>query len=648
MPFDKELGIPVPNAQTVWMRCSPYPHQQTFDPASWPRFLLTKKNDGWWILDIPASGLADGVYEYEYLVSFPPSFRRDPLQQDPLVVPDPYAEELEKFAGYRGLIYIKGGLRIRPAFSWANELPATVTLPQNNQLVIYELPMRWIDAPDDAMIRQVDLGTFDKAIFERLDYIQNLGCTAIELLPVQDSPDTLNWGYGTRFFYAPDFDMGAPFDLKFFIKSCHQRGIRVILDVVMNHARSCPLRDLAYDWYFGDEAGRNAWGGDLFKYRNQLQPGYFPSRSWQFDMASFWITEYHIDGFRIDEFKGIDNWDFIRDFRNNAWAVQQTAFPGRPFIVIAEDSARRPEVAQNIASGGKVTDTIWDFDFRDEIRQLCSNIIVTDLGKPSRSERVQGIIRGDGLINGNDWRTMWNSSTGQNEKAKFTDLSQRVVYITSHDIEGDDEQRLYPYFLKKFQDKWGVDWSPLAIADSHPLVIEQFYSAFAIMLTTPGIPMFLAGEEFADLHDLPHSDWRQKMSDPINWNRLNIPSHQQILHRIKPLINLRSSEPCLQRNEVSFFGLTNGFHPTFDNNDGERVFAYSRTGGKSIGQTGQVAVIVNAGPTNYTQFLINWPWISTNIQEIGGIQQKLLQISGNQADIELKPFQTRVFTIRQS
>jgi 1,4-alpha-glucan branching enzyme len=645
MPFNTELGIPAPEAQAVWIRYSQYPHQQTFDPSSWSKLALTKKNDGWWVLDFPNSGLADGVYEYEFLVSFLPASRRNPLQQDPLVVPDPYAEELEKFAGYRGILYIKGGLRIRPSFSWSNELPANVTLPQNNQLVIYELPMRWIDAPDDAMIRQVDLGTFDKAIFERLNYMQDLGCNAIELLPIQDSPDTLNWGYGTRFFYAPDYDMGTPFDLKFFIKSCHQRGIRVILDIVMNHARNCPLRDLAYDWYFGDEAGRNAWGGDLFKYRNELQPGYFPSRSWQYDMASFWINEYRIDGFRIDEFNGIQNWDFIRNFRNNAWAVQQTAFPGRPFIVIAEDSARRPEVAQDIASGGKVADSIWDFDFRDEIRQLCSNIIITDLGKPSRSERVKGIITGDGLINGDDWRTMWNSITGQNEKAKFTDLSQRIAYITSHDIESDDEQRLYPYFLKKFEDKWGVDWSPLAIADSHPLVIEQFFSAFAIMLTTPGIPMFLAGEEFADLHDLPHNDWRQKMSDPINWNRLNIASHQQILNRIKPLIKLRSTEPCLQRNEVIFFGLNNGFHPTFDNNDGERVFAYCRSGGKSLGQSDQVAVFVNAGPSNYPQFLFTWPWTSTNIQEIGGVQQKPFQILGNQVDIELKPFQTRVFTI---
>ena len=650
MSFERELGIPAPSGQSVWMRCSLYPHQETFDPESWQLYPLRAKDDGWWILDIPECGLADGTYEYEFKVSFPIEHRRDPQQKDPLVAPDPFAEEIVKFAGYRSLMHIKVGLRVRPAFSWAEEIPPHVSLPQNNQIVIYELPMRWVEAPTDAAARQVALGTFDKAIFERLDYIKELGCNAIELLPVQDSPDTLNWGYGTRFFYAPDIDMGSPFDLKFFIKSCHKRGMRVILDVVMNHARSCPLADLAYDWYFGEEGDRNAWGGDLFKYCQEVRKGYFPARTWHFEMAAFWIREYHIDGFRIDEFKGIENWDFLRELRKRAWEAQQQAFPDRPFIVIAEDSARRPEAAQDIASGGKVADAIWDFDFRDEVRRLCSDSIDTKWGKPSRSERVQGIIRGDGLMNGDDWRTMWNDITKKYEKARFGDMSQRIAYITSHDVEQYSEQRLYTYFLERFQWSWGVDWGPLAVAGSHPMVIEQIFSAFAIMLTAPGIPMFLAGEEFADLHDTPHSDWRQKMSDPVNWGRMKIPAHKEILDRIRPLIHLRASEPCLQRNEVWFFGfgLNGGFHPTFDEKNGKRVFAYCRTSGNRMGVAGQVAVICNAGPENYPDgFLLDWPWgVGAPVTEIGSSGQQPLQALGSRANVILKAFQTRVFIIR--
>ena len=157
-----------------------------------------------------------------------------------ITAPDPYAEEITRFSGYRGIFHIRGGHRVRLPFSWANELPPE-GLPQNNRLVIYELPMRWVDAGEDGLNRQVGLGTFDKAIFELLDQtIVPLGVNAIELLPVQDSPDTLNWGYGTRFFFAPDYDMGEAFDLKLFVLRCHQRGIRVLMDLVHEPREEVP------------------------------------------------------------------------------------------------------------------------------------------------------------------------------------------------------------------------------------------------------------------------------------------------------------------------------------------------------------------------------------------------------------------------
>lgn len=121
-----------------------------------------------------------------------------------------------RLGGYRGVLRMRDGHRYRLPFDWQGELAAGGRLPNNNELVLYELPMRWVDSSSDAVDRQVGLGTFDKAIFERLAYLQRLGVNAIELLPVQDSTDTLNWGYGTRFLFAPDVDMGEPVDLKLF------------------------------------------------------------------------------------------------------------------------------------------------------------------------------------------------------------------------------------------------------------------------------------------------------------------------------------------------------------------------------------------------------------------------------------------------
>ena len=144
-------------------------------------------------IDLDTLHLADGAYEYEFIIDDTPG---SPGRR----VPDPYAEELTRFGGYRGVFHMAGGKRVRRPFSWVDEFVPGVTLANNNALVIYELPLRWMSAaPDDDDYRQVDLGTFDSALFERLDELAALGINAIEFLPIQDSPDTLNWGYSTLF-----------------------------------------------------------------------------------------------------------------------------------------------------------------------------------------------------------------------------------------------------------------------------------------------------------------------------------------------------------------------------------------------------------------------------------------------------------------
>jgi len=626
------LRIPVVGASAVSMRVSPLPRTGDFRPDSWPAPPLARAAPGsseWWQIDLAKLNLADGVYEYD--------FRIDRAGQAPVFVADPYAEELTRFGGYRGVLRMAGGHRRRLPFDWQGEIPAGVQLPNNNEIVVYELPMRWVDSSPDAVDRQVGLGTFDKALFERLPYLADLGVNAIELLPVQDSPDTLNWGYGTRFFFAPDVDMGDPVDLKLFVKACHTRGIRVILDVVMNHSRGCPLEALAPEMFYltdardepgPDGAPRNAWGGALFRYRQPAR-GDFHARNLHYGMAEFWIREYRVDGFRIDEFKGIDNWDFVREFRQRAWQVQQAAFPGRPFIVIAEDSWRRPQITHDLG-GGQTVDAAWDFDFRDEVRRLATNRVVTAYGETARSERARALISG---------RKGWE------------DLAQRVAYVTSHDVEQFTEQRLYGMFMDLLAPSWqsrpasDLDLAALdeAVAAMRT-VFAQIHASFALMLTAVGIPMFLAGEEFADLHDLPHHDWRLKMSDPVDWQRAAVPGHAELRARIRELVWLRRRHGALQRNEVEFFGLPGGFHPAFDENDGPRVFAYCRSAGQRLGSAGQVIVVANCGPQDYPSFLLEWPWGAMPITESGGIGQAAPAAAGAQTNLALRPFQVRVLS----
>ncbi len=429
------LEIPAPDAATVEMRFASPDERDRFDPTAWRRAPLARVagKSGWWRVDPEALGLADGAYEYEFVL--------DGRADAP--VADPFADEITRFSGYRGVFRLRGGKRLQ-AFRWDDELPAGTRLPDNNAIVVYEMPLRWMSAGGEDF-RQFGLGTFDEVIFRHLDRLADLGVNAIELMPVQDSPDTLNWGYGTRFFFAPDFDMGAPVDLKLFVKRCHQRGIRVILDVVMNHARDCPLEALAFDRYFlrrrDEEPGRgDDYGARMFRYRAPEPDGSFPAREFHFRMAAFWIEAYHVDGFRLDEFRGIDNWEFIQQFRDKAWAAFRRLFPDRPFIVIAEDSWRRAIVAQDAATNPnrrKVADAIWNFAFRDEARRLIRDEIRTQFGEPSRRERIRNFVSGAAL-----WDDMSHELKGG-----FGDLAQAVNYLTSHDVEKEDEARLMNFLI---------------------------------------------------------------------------------------------------------------------------------------------------------------------------------------------------------
>ena len=435
IPDRNLLRIPAPDAAVVEVRFASLADRDRFDPAGWRRVKLGSEGNGWFSANLSTLELPDSDYEYEFTL--------DARADDP--IPDPWAEEITRFGGYRGVFHIRGGRRWRAPFSWDDEMPSGGRLPANEQLVIYELPIRWVEHGPE-QVREVDLGDLDHLIFQHLDAIADLGVTAIEPLPVQDSPDTLSWGYGTRFFMTPDYDLGAPIDMKLFVKRCHQKGIRVILDVVMNHARECPLERLAKNWYFcepGDEQGRDTqtWGGTLFRFQNEMPEGSYHAREFLCQMAEYWVREYRIDGFRIDEFKGIGNWDFLQEFRDRATRAQDQAFPGRPFLVIAEDSWRRTQATRSDPEnphGRAVTDAMWNFAFHDEARHLLTNQIHTRWGCASRSERIRALIAND---------AMWDELK-QEFSEGFAEPHQAINYICSHDVEQDGAQRYMNYILE--------------------------------------------------------------------------------------------------------------------------------------------------------------------------------------------------------
>jgi malto-oligosyltrehalose trehalohydrolase len=154
---------------------------------------------------------------------------------------------------------------------------------------------------EEAAIYELHVGTFTPegtftAAQNRLDYLIDLGITAVELMPLSDFYGRRNWGYDGVLPYAPDSSYGNPENLKRFIEAAHQKGVMVFLDVVYNHfgPEGNYLRE--YSPQFFTDRHRTPWGEAI----NYDGPCSRPVREFVIHNALYWLEEYHFDGLRLD------------------------------------------------------------------------------------------------------------------------------------------------------------------------------------------------------------------------------------------------------------------------------------------------------------------------------------------------------------
>lgn len=209
----------------------------------------------------------------------------EPKQLDPTLMDYPLAGD-----GY--VTVIQPG---KPAFQWSD---ATLNFkrPDKNNLIIYELWVR-----DHTPRRSIE------GLMERLDYFEDLGVNAVELMPVTEFDGNDSWGYSPNHYFALDKAYGAPEQLKTFIDECHKRGIAVILDMVFNHATGLNPMNKLYPW--GTDLSKNPW------FNAQAPHGDNVYEDWNHDFAptktmftralQYWLEEYKVDGYRMDLSHGL-------------------------------------------------------------------------------------------------------------------------------------------------------------------------------------------------------------------------------------------------------------------------------------------------------------------------------------------------------
>lgn len=164
-------------------------------------------------------------------------------------------------------------------------------------MTIYELLVRDFTGTDN----KAD-GTIRAAI-EKIPYLKDLGITVVELLPIMQFDGNNSWGYNTNNYMAPDKSYGSPNDYKEFIDKCHQAGIGVVLDIVLNHTPGL------HPWYQMYEEGTspfyNATCPHAYGVYNDIKQEYPLVEKHWIDVLTYWLTAYKVDGFRFDLVKGL-------------------------------------------------------------------------------------------------------------------------------------------------------------------------------------------------------------------------------------------------------------------------------------------------------------------------------------------------------
>ncbi len=209
----------------------------------------------------------------------------------------------------------------------------------------------WTGRPwEETVIYEMHIGCFTpegtfKAAIERLDHLQALGVTALQIMPLSEFPGRYSWGYDGVLPYAPDSSYGRPEDFMALVDAAHERGISVFLDVVYNHFGPDGNYIPAYAPLFTDHH-KTPWGNGI----NYDGDGSEMIREFIIENAIYWITEFRLDGFRFDAVHAIKD-DSAEHLLHALARRVRAAAGGRHVHLIVENEENDSDLLQRDENG---------------------------------------------------------------------------------------------------------------------------------------------------------------------------------------------------------------------------------------------------------------------------------------------------------
>jgi maltooligosyltrehalose trehalohydrolase len=373
------------------------------------------------------------------------------------------------------------------AFDWTDD---DWRAPPWRESVIYELHVGTF-TPE---------GTFAGAE-RRLEHLQRLGVTAIELMPIAEFPGTRSWGYDGVLPYAPASAYGTPEDLKSLVCAAHARGIAVMLDVVYNHFG--PEGNFLHLYAPRFFTGRHAtpWGAAM----DFEGPGSRAVRDFFIHNALYWLEEYHLDGLRLDAVHAIFDATEPHILTEIARAARSGPGRERPVYLVLENLAN--EAHRLGPPGGAGTfDAQWNDDSHHCLHVLLTG--ETDGYYTDYRERPHRLLCRS-LAEGFAYQgeTSRHLGVARGERSGHLPPSAFVNFLQNHDQVGNRAR--------------GERLSQLARVDA-------LRAAAAVLLLAPSPPMLFMGEEWAAPEPFPYfCDFEPELAAKVREGRLREFEHFQ-------------------------------------------------------------------------------------------------------------------------
>ena len=427
------------------------------------------------------------------------------------------------------------------AYDWEGDVPLK---QPSARTIVYEMHVRGFTRHPTSGLPQEKRGTY-AGLIEKIPYLQDLGITAVELLPVyqfdeQDCPPgRVNyWGYAPVSFFAPHQSyssrqdpLGAVDEFRDMVKALHRANIEVILDVVYNHTAegghegpTLCYRGLANDVYYMLEQDRTRYS-NYTGTGNTLNANQPIVRRLIMDSLRYWVEEMHVDGFRFDLASILSRDETGCPLQNPPilWDIESDpSLAGTKLIAEAWDAAGLYQVGSFVGDSWKE----WNGRFRDDARDFFR-------GETGSAARFADRLIGSPEIYGHEEREPEQSVNFVTCHDGFT-LNDLVSYNEKHNEANGEDNRDGANDNKSWN--CGVEGATndAAVEKLRNRQVKNFLST---ILLSVGMPMILMGDEVRRTQQGNNNAYC--LDDESNWFDWTLVAKHADVHRFVTLLNAR-------------------------------------------------------------------------------------------------------------